>query len=394
MNSVQGLWGLVGAEHLVFSLFWLLLRRALCPSDRAGIYTLALFNLSMGVGLMLIALRGHLPALLTHAGADALIVLALAMMWHGCAAHFGGLATREPLVVGGGTAALLIVLQAAQLADARWRLALVYLAIAWLVVRAPWLASPHGRSRFDHSLDVLMILRTLAVLAALGLVVQALGGLLWGWELAASVAAPQSYLLAYGVLIVLTLLNSALYFIIVRSLVRELGALASRDAMTGLLNRRAFLDRLDRRWQDWQREQRRFVLISVDVDHFKSINDGFGHAAGDAVLCGVAGVLQADARPHDAVARIGGEEFVVILADIADEAQALATAERLRVAVQGMALPPALQGRSVTVSAGVALVAPQDRHPAGTLDRSDRALYRAKGNGRNRVCLDRPHAAA
>jgi diguanylate cyclase (GGDEF)-like protein len=154
--------------------------------------------------------------------------------------------------------------------------------------------------------------------------------------------------------------------------------------LTGLLNRRAFLDAIDRERARSDRHAFPLSVLLLDVDHFKRVNDGRGHAAGDAVLRGVARVLEAVARRSDFVARWGGEEFVVALPQTG-EAGARVAAERVRraVAAETHSVPEGEPVR-VTVSIGVAsLDAPWsvDR----LLNAADVAMYAAKSHGRNRV---------
>jgi diguanylate cyclase (GGDEF)-like protein len=153
------------------------------------------------------------------------------------------------------------------------------------------------------------------------------------------------------------------------------------DPLTGLVNRRGLERAVERNWTERARVGRRLAIIIVDVDHFKSINDTRGHAAGDEILRQLAKVLTANLRAGDVAARIGGEEFLV-MCDV-DPPQADLVAERLRTAVERELAP-------VTVSIGVHIAAPKERE-AGThalwlaADVADRALYLAKRAGRNQV---------
>ena len=164
-------------------------------------------------------------------------------------------------------------------------------------------------------------------------------------------------------------------------------ALASQtDPLTGLPNRRYMVERLRVELSRVTRGTRPFALIMADIDHFKPINDQRGHDAGDMVLIETGRTLRAGLRGHDAIARWGGEEFLILLPD-ADAGTALTVAEKLRerVAAQAVALPngPAI---TVTVSLGVAVLDPTAPLDACLLA-ADRALYAAKAAGRDRCVL-------
>ncbi len=162
----------------------------------------------------------------------------------------------------------------------------------------------------------------------------------------------------------------------------ELRLIASRDSLTGALSRRAFEEHLGSALARHLGEGEPSRLALVDIDHFKTVNDSHGHAAGDAVLAAVSARLQAGLRRGDALGRMGGEEFGVLLRDCGHE-EALAIAERLRLAVADIALP-ALPGVQVTASFGLAPCAAETGSVAGWLAAADASLYRAKRNGRNR----------
>jgi diguanylate cyclase (GGDEF)-like protein/PAS domain S-box-containing protein len=163
--------------------------------------------------------------------------------------------------------------------------------------------------------------------------------------------------------------------------------MASTDSLTGMWNRRAFLEQLGVQLQMALRSGRPLSLLFVDIDHFKRYNDTHGHLAGDAVLELVADVMRQVARRSDYVARIGGEEFAVLLPDT-DVAGAIQLAERFRLAIEQAIWPI----EPVTISAGgtTARFEPgqgeiDDRFRSRLLSEADRALYHAKQRGRNRV---------
>lgn len=164
----------------------------------------------------------------------------------------------------------------------------------------------------------------------------------------------------------------------------RLEALAATDALTGLMNRRRFFQRLEAEVARAARFSRPLSVAMVDVDHFKRVNDTYGHATGDAVLRAVAQTLREALRAMDAVGRVGGEEFAVLLPETGLEAAA-GVLERIRQAVAGLEVMAA-DGRQVrvTVSAGVAAWQAGEEAEAA-LRRADAALYAAKSAGRNRV---------
>ena len=161
--------------------------------------------------------------------------------------------------------------------------------------------------------------------------------------------------------------------------------LSNTDHLTGLYNRRYMMKALDKELQRSLRTSGSLSLIMLDIDHFKLVNDGYGHLQGDVVLQNVALLLQKELRSYDCAARYGGEEFVAILPDSSLKESVL-VADRIRMAVQDNIFSGPLAKLSLTVSLGVASFS-QDHPPTvdGFIKLADDALYRAKGNGRNRV---------
>jgi diguanylate cyclase (GGDEF)-like protein len=164
--------------------------------------------------------------------------------------------------------------------------------------------------------------------------------------------------------------------------------LAQHDALTGMKNRRVFDEHLVSLWPKAIEDRRAIAVLLVDVDHFKSYNDHYGHQAGDQTLRRVAQAIQTFAcRPLDVLARYGGEEFAAVIYDV-DEQRAMQVAERMRCAVEELNISH--QGSRtfgrVTISVGVAAVKPtRDRNVQGVLQLADQALYEAKASGRNRI---------
>ena len=165
---------------------------------------------------------------------------------------------------------------------------------------------------------------------------------------------------------------------------RALNLQARTDALTGLLNRRGFETQMAFAVALARRSSRPLSLITVDVDHFKRVNDTYGHEAGDEVLRRLARTLESRLRGSDVVARLGGEEFVALLPDTdLNGAQSIAQA-----LVTAMAEQQDPVVGTITVSAGVATMRGAEDTGAAMLRRGDAALYEAKGQGRNRVCVE------
>ncbi|MEX2142227.1 MAG: diguanylate cyclase [Pirellulales bacterium] len=161
---------------------------------------------------------------------------------------------------------------------------------------------------------------------------------------------------------------------------KELQVLANNDSLTCCLNRRALFSELDKQWKHAVASGESLSCIMVDIDHFKSINDGYGHAMGDRVLQMVSKVLRSNAQPHHVVARYGGEEFALLLPNTNLEGAAQ-LAEKLRMRIEMVRYAD----RQVTASFGVASNEQQSEEPAELLNLADKALYYAKFNGRNCV---------
>jgi diguanylate cyclase (GGDEF)-like protein len=160
----------------------------------------------------------------------------------------------------------------------------------------------------------------------------------------------------------------------------QLRYLATRDPMTGCYNRRSFFEQFETLWKSSGRYGHPLSCLMVDVDHFKSINDRFGHGVGDDVLKGVAGALLATSRDTDFVCRYGGEEFCILLPHV-DIAGAKLAGERFRLAIAALEFP----NLNVTASIGCADRSSGAEKEGVMLEQADQALYHAKRNGRNQV---------
>ena len=171
---------------------------------------------------------------------------------------------------------------------------------------------------------------------------------------------------------------------------------AVHDPLTGLANRALLMDRLEHAFEHARRHsEHQFAVLYLDLDGFKAINDSLGHLTGDQVLVGVARRLEASLRAEDTVARVGGDEFVILLESILDLRGAAHVTARIQ---QNMAAPMNVEGREVTVgiSAGIAMHGPDDQQAADILRDADAALYRAKDQNKGRLALadDQRHTGA
>jgi diguanylate cyclase (GGDEF)-like protein/PAS domain S-box-containing protein len=176
-----------------------------------------------------------------------------------------------------------------------------------------------------------------------------------------------------------------------KALEEKLSALALTDGLTGLANRRAFDEAVDREWKRTLREGSQISLLLLDIDHFKEFNDHYGHQVGDDCLRAVAAAVREAVRATDIAARYGGEEIAVILPST-DTAGAIAVAEKVRLAVEALEITHEdnPEGRNrVTASVGVATAVSRHggtmRMPESLLLAADNALYKAKREGRNQV---------
>lgn len=186
------------------------------------------------------------------------------------------------------------------------------------------------------------------------------------------------------------LLMSAIYFLTLRLAMalnqaqQQLQTQALTDELTGLSNRRQVMTRLEQEFHRAIRVREPLCVISLDIDHFKRVNDTYGHQFGDLVLRQVAARMQASLRTYDTVGRVGGEEFLIV-APASPAEEAVSLAERVIASISSEPMVDGNTSITVTASAGVAVIGGNDAEADDLLRRADRSLYEAKASGRNRV---------
>ena len=251
--------------------------------------------------------------------------------------------------------------------------------------RAPWLLRRRHPRQWLYAVAGLV----LALGAPAGLLAvrwQQGGEASAGWPL--RVMASDRAVFAY--VTISTAAVFALFGFVLGQQADHLVRLLQVDSLTGLLNRRAFLERLVQERSRALRYAQPLAVLLLDVDSLKTVNDQAGHAAGDAALRAIGTAIRLGLRATDVGCRYGGDEFAV-MAPQADEPAALTLAERIRTLSEAARLPSGLR---TTVSVGVACVAAGEPwEVASVLERADRALYQAKRTGRNRVVMEKEVAS-
>jgi diguanylate cyclase (GGDEF)-like protein len=186
------------------------------------------------------------------------------------------------------------------------------------------------------------------------------------------------------------LLMTAIYILTLRLAVdldkaqHQLKTQALTDELTGLSNRRQVMTRLEQEFQRAVRIREPICVVSLDIDHFKKVNDTYGHMFGDIVLKKVAERMQSCLRPYDTVGRVGGEEFLIV-APASPPDEAISLAQRVIASISAEPMEDGNSSITVTASAGVAVISSDDAEADDLLRKADRSLYEAKASGRNRV---------
>jgi diguanylate cyclase (GGDEF)-like protein len=372
----------VAAQFALYALGWGLFSLIL-RDEREAVAHFGGFLLLMGLGFVLASGRGPDRAWIPYVGANIVHVVAYAVLHRGV-----GLFMRIPsvdrellLTVALVTGALLLLGPGEQ--QAPWRVVLTYGTGIWMLGRVALRVAPAARAEFGLRPYLLATLPAWALIA--GFAVRLLRQLVhWPQPLEMQSAGHTSQALLLANLAAAAMFNFSFMAMVIVRLVAKLRDQARQDPLTGLPNRRALEHDLQRQWRRLQQGQGGFAVLALDLDHFKRVNDRYGHLAGDAVLEEMGHRLRAAVRAEDTVARTGGEEFVVLMpAASADGAQR--TAQRLIDAVRDTPFDCAGERVALTVSVGVALARAADTSTLQVMNRADEALYRAKAEGRNRL---------
>ena len=343
----------------------------------------ALSALAAAVGLGLILQRGVWPLVASWLLANLLIASAFVLIRRGIQVFLRLPTTdREHFSVIALDAALLTL--ALVVAEPQSVAAVVSLPIAWTLLRSA--LETHRRLAADDASAVARVVAgPLALLASI-FVARAAFAMLLPETAARPLHEPSAFNTGAAMVFMLggLVVNMVLALLVVARVVRRLRQRSLRDALTGLLNRRALGPLLRRQVGRLRRYGETYAVLMVDVDHFKRINDAHGHAAGDAALVELARLMREAARGVDQIVRMGGEEFCVLLPHT-DLDGALRLGRRLREIVsRANARVP------MTVSVGVAVAQSADETADAVFARADAALYRAKRGGRDRVVLADP----
>jgi diguanylate cyclase (GGDEF)-like protein len=348
--------------------------------DQAYWRALSAANLLLAMALGVFALESHLPLVSVFLLPNLLLVLGFALHWN-AASQFAGHAT--PLHRLWVPAVALAAINVPALITGSY--SLVYVATNLMVmVLAAMTASTYAGKDLGGLISRHGLVLAFVLMAAEG-ATRAVHGLSLGGAMGAGLT--DDAVLATHLVVSLVFVTLAGIFALGISFERTAGQLreiARRDPLTGIYNRREFDRRLDELLL--AKPDGTFGVLQFDLDYFKKINDQFGHAAGDDALVALAGLIRRNIRDGDCLARLGGEEFGVLLPNVGRDG-ALKIAERIRHLVETMPLEFAGDGYRLTVSAGLYHGTGKKMSRRSLMQAVDQSLYRSKNNGRNQVSL-------
>ena len=342
--------------------------------------------LAVAAGLSLILQRGVWPPFLTLVVANLGIMLGVVLTRRGVQIFLRILITDREHACAFGVGALLLL---GFVGGEHSQVAVIgaQLPIAWTLLRASW--ESHHALKSEGSVATARVVATPLAMLGMVFVVRAIAGVVAPEVAARPLHEPNAFngVVVLAFMLVGLMVNLVLALMVVGRLVTKLQQLSERDALTGLLNRRALAPLLQREAGRLRRYGETYSVLMIDIDYFKNINDSHGHAAGDAALVKLAELLRQAAREVDHIVRLGGEEFCILLPH-SELDGAMHLAGRVHTAVRDADWREF--ERSITVSVGVAVAQAPDETPQAVLARADQALYRAKDGGRDQVVLAEP----
>lgn len=375
---------MVATQFLMYAIGWGLCS-LLVREQRSSVAHWSLFMVLLGLGFVLTTQRVEPRTGWAYGGANFCFTAGFVVLRRGMERFMGvAPADREHVLTLVVFGALFAHLGPGE-ETAAGRVLLAYGAPSWVLARTAVALQGAFRAEYGNRMAFVLATPVALVLAVFGarFVQQALQPDV-SLEMHRYTEANRGLLYAYGVMA--ATYNFGFVALLTLRYVRRLRELTLHDPLTGLLNRRALDTELQREWSRLQREGAPFALLALDLDHFKRVNDRYGHLVGDEVLTQTAQRLRETVRGADLVARTGGEEFVVLMPET-DDAGARSAAERLRAAVAGTPYAVSTGPLPLSVSVGVATVQRPGSGPRDALQRADRALYAAKEGGRDRVVM-------
>lgn len=338
-------------------------------------------NLVCTIGVILVVLRGSIPDLLSIVAANSMIIAGLLIYWSGMRVEAGQRPLPAVVVAFAVVTVLLLGVPSPVSESLVARIAVVSAAIAaisTLIGLAAWRSDPSGESMVARGVTAIFVAHAAVFVYRIVAVVppSPIKDFLLPNDLQALILVASSALLLAGNVGALLMVNDRLH--------RAVTHAAAHDWLTGTLNREALQETAERLIGRARLAGETIGVLLIDLDHFKRINDTFGHPAGDQVLRRVADALAGALRPNDLIGRFGGEEFCVVLPG-ADVDRAEEIANRLREAVRAVEPYDPAAPIHITISAGATIVGPDEADLDAAVRRADVALYRAKHLGRDRV---------